>query len=474
MTRQDNKVAAGAIVEDRAWLEKLHGELRGLLAPVFAQARSRLTAFAYIGALLAERGDRKSCWQLAEAAGHATPRRMQALLAEHAWDWKAALAALQRFIAVHLGDPEAIVVLDETAELKKGTRTVGVGRQHAGITGQVENCQTVVFAAYVTACAHALFDFRLYLPKQWCGDKKRRQRAHVPDGVAFTTKPALGTAMLTAAACAGVPFAWAAANEVYGRSSELREACEKAQKGYVLAVPVNFTVTLPSGRRATAAAVARLIPATAWETRSCGHGCKGHRDYAWAWAATASPRHQVLIRRSLTDPSDLAFYYCHAPAGRPVSLPVLIKVAGKRWPVEECLQQGKGQAGLDQHQVRTWHSFHRHTVLSMCAQALLAVAAARPAQPGRTSDDPPSTGQPAAWRDTGKLPVTADDRPPGDDPGLVKVSVCEARRLTRLVTAPMSRTARDLGYAWSRWRRSHQARARWHHYHARLKAAQVT
>ena len=113
-------MAAGAIVEDGAWLEKLHGELRGLLAPVFAQARSRLTAFAYIGALLAERGDRKSCWQLAEQAGHGTPRRMQALLAEHAWDWKAALAALQRFIVARLGDPEAIVVLDETAELKKG------------------------------------------------------------------------------------------------------------------------------------------------------------------------------------------------------------------------------------------------------------------------------------------------------------------------------------------------------------------
>jgi hypothetical protein len=98
---------------------------------------------------------------------------MQALLAEHAWDWTAALAALQRFILAGLGDPEAIVVLDETAELKKGTATVGVGRQHAGITGQVENCQTVVFAAYVTARAHALFDFRLYLPKQWCQYKKR-------------------------------------------------------------------------------------------------------------------------------------------------------------------------------------------------------------------------------------------------------------------------------------------------------------
>ena len=467
-------MAAGAIVEDGAWLADLRRELFGLLAGVFAQARSRLAAFAYIGALLAEPGDRRSCWQLAEAAGDATPRRMQALLAEHAWDWAAALAALQRFIVARLGDPGAIVVLDETAELKKGQATVGVGRQHAGITGQVENCQTVVFAAYVTARAHALFDFRLYLPKAWCHDSKRRERAHVPDETEFTTKPALGTAMITAAADAGVPFAWTAADEVYGRSSRLREACEKAGKGYVLAVPVNFTVTLPSGRKTTVAAVARLVPAAAWETRSCGPGCKGHRDYAWAWAATASPRHWVLIRRSMGDPADLAFYYCHAPAGRLAALPALIKVAGKRWPVEECLQQGKGQAGLDQHQVRTWHSFHRHTVLSMCAQALLAVAAARPAPPSEVPAAASLAAQPAAWRDTGKLPASANDQPPGDDPGLVKVSVPEARRLLRLATAPMTRTARDLGHAWSRWRRRHQARARWHHYHTRLKTAQVT
>ncbi len=100
-------MAAGVIAEDRAWLERLDGELRGELAPVFAQASSRLTAVSYIGALLAEPGDRKSCWQLAERAGHATPRRMQALLAGYAWDWKAALAALQRFIVAQLGDPPA-------------------------------------------------------------------------------------------------------------------------------------------------------------------------------------------------------------------------------------------------------------------------------------------------------------------------------------------------------------------------------
>ncbi|HLN71115.1 MAG TPA: IS701 family transposase, partial [Streptosporangiaceae bacterium] len=198
----------------------------------------------------------------------------------------------------------------------------------------MENCQTVVFAAYVTARAHALLDFRLYLPKQWCADQARREKAHVPDETAFTTKPTLGAQMITGAAGAGIPFAWVAADEVYGRSSKLRQACEEAGKGYVLAVPVNFTVTLPSGRRATAAAVAAMVPDAAWETRSCGRGCKGHRDYAWAWAGTASPRHWVLIRRSLSDPSDLAFFYCHAPDGRPVSLPVLIRTAGRRWPVE--------------------------------------------------------------------------------------------------------------------------------------------
>jgi len=462
-------VAAAAIVEDGRWLGNLHDELRGLLAPVFAQARSRLAAFAYLGALLAEPGDRRSCWQLAEAAGYRSPRRLQALLAEHAWDWETALGALQRFILAHLADPQAVLVIDETAELKKGQMTVGVARQHAGITGQVENCQTVVNCAYVTGRGHALFDFRLYLPKAWCADRLRRQRAQVPRDVQFATKTELATGMLTGAVGAAVPFGWAAGDEVYGRSAKLRRACEDAGKGYVFAVPVNFKVILGSGRKVTVAFLARLIPAAAWQTRSCGRGCKGHRDYAWAWAATASPRHWALIRRSLSDPSDLAFFYCHAPAGRPVPLSVLLAVTGKRWPVEECHQQAKGQTGFDQHQVRLWHSFHRHTVLSMCALALLAIAAARP-QPTAASPAPGADQQPWDWRDTGILPASAHEPPP-EDPGLVKVSVPEARRLLRLATSPMTATARQLGHAWSQWRRKHQARARYHHYQARLRAA---
>jgi hypothetical protein len=124
--------------------------------------------------------------------------------------------------------------------------------------------------------------------------------------------------------------------------------------------------------------------------------------------------------------------------------------------------------------VRLWHSFHRHTVLSMCALAVLAVAAARPAPPAplpRPAGIPATAiSQPADWTDTGILPASPSETPP-TDPGLVKVSVPEARRLLRLATTPMTTTARQLGYSWSRWRRRHQARARYHHYQARLRAA---
>jgi SRSO17 transposase len=275
VTSQDQQVAAAAIVEDGRWLGSLRDELRGLLAPVFCQARSRLAAFAYVDALLAEPGDRRSCWQLAERAGHASPRRMQALLAVHAWDHAEALAGVQRFIVGHLADPGAILVLDETAELKQGQLTVGVARQHAGITGQVENCQTVVNCAYVTPRGHALFDFRLYLPRSWCEDKGRRERAQVPEDMEFATKTEMGTAMVTDAIGAGVPFGWAAADEVYGRSSKLRGACEKAGKGYVLAVPCDFRVRLhPRRGKLRADAAARRCPPRAGRPARAGGGAR--------------------------------------------------------------------------------------------------------------------------------------------------------------------------------------------------------
>ena len=326
---------------DREWQGKLLAELCALIAPLFAQARSRFAAFAYVAALLAVAGDRKSCWQLGEQAGHATPRRMQALLAEYAWDWRAVLERLQRFILAHLADPEAILVLDETAELKKGIMTVGVGRQHAGITGQIENCQTVVFLAYVTARAHTLFDFCLYLPKQWSGDAGRRRRAQVPEDTAFATKTEQGTDMVTGAITGGVQFAWLAGDEVYGRSSKLRAACEKAGKGYVLAVPVNFKAVTAAGRK-DAGGPGRARPGRgAGRPAPAGGAARATVTTSGRWWRPASPRHWLLIRRKPHRPRLTWRSSTAMPPGR-VSLSILVKVAGKTLAGGGVLPAGQG------------------------------------------------------------------------------------------------------------------------------------
>ena len=141
--------------------------------------------------------------------------------------------------------------------------------------------------------------------------------------------------------------------------------------------------------------------------------------------------------------------------------------------MEECHQQATGQTGLDQHQVLLWHSFHRHTMLSLSALAILAVAATRPAPPAPLAQRRGRPGQrrhPACGLGRHRDPPASPDELPPEDPGQVKVSVPEARRLLRLAITPMTAAARQLGYSWSRWRRRHQARARYHHYQTRLRA----
>jgi SRSO17 transposase len=453
-------VRVGAVL----WQE-VGGQLAELVGSVFAQARSRQTAWDYIEALLADT-PRRSCWQLGELAGHQSPRRMQALLGEYVWDAAALVEQVRRFVTAHLADDQAVLAIDETAEIKKGTHTVAVARQYAGVTGQVENCQTVVLAAYVTARAYTLVDFRLYLPKRWAGDPVARARAGVPEQIRFATKPELGVALVQAAAAAGMPFRWIVADEVYGRGPALREAAEKLGKGYVLAVPSTFTIDLGPPGVYTVVQLVNLVNEDWWEQRSCGRGCKGHRWYQWAWIATASPTHWVLARRRCDRPEVVDYFYCHAPAG--ATLATLIRVTGQRWPVETCIQHAKG-LGIAAHQVRGWDPWHRHTALALAAGALRAVAAAKPAATAPAAPLP----QPDAWRDSAPLPNTADQQPP-DDTGMIGVTVPEARRLFNLAATATDTTILMFHLGWSDWRRLHQTRARRSHYQRqRLKHHKV-
>src|SRR5215213_2164653 len=216
------------------WAQGLEG-LAGRIAPRFVRAEPRRRALAYLRGLLAPL-ERKNGWQLAEAAGDATPDGVQDFLSRMHWDADAVRDDLRAYVVEHLGDPEAVLVLDETGFLKKGDKSAGVQRQYSGTAGRIENCQIGVFLAYASRHGHALIDRALYLPETWAFDAARRAEAGVPQRVSFTTKPKIGRAMLDRALAAHLPFAWVTGDSVYGADSALRRAIEAASKGYVLSV----------------------------------------------------------------------------------------------------------------------------------------------------------------------------------------------------------------------------------------------
>ena len=300
------------------------------------------------------------------------------------------------FVAERLAVPDdalAVVVLDESGQEKKGTSTCGVKRQYVGCAGRVSNAVNVVYATLATRRGHALAAARPYLPREWADDDQRRAQVKVPDEVAFKTKPALAADILADLHTAGLAPPWATGDEVYGRDKTLRELCEQHERGYVFGVPCSFGLTLTSGRRVRADQALKLVPPKAWNLASCGAGSKGERTYWWAWIATTSDRHHLLVRRNLRDPTDVAFFYAHVPANQPATLSTLVAIAGRRWPVEEDFQVGKDQFGLDHSQVRLYTALLRHLVLTMIALAACAVAAAA-LRPATNTLAPPPTHPP--------------------------------------------------------------------------------
>jgi SRSO17 transposase len=352
-------VAAGHSVDPARWQE-LFDELLGRVAGRFGRVEPRRHARAFVRGLLADL-PRKNCWTLAEHAGDPTPDGMQHLLDRAVWDHDAVRDDIRDYVVEHLGEDGAVLVIDETGDLKKGTTTVGVKRQYTGTAGRVENAQVAVYLVYATDAGHAMIDRELYLPRSWTYDPERLQAAGVPDQVGFATKPKLATAMICRALDAGVPAAWVTGDEVYGANPGLRAELQARGIGYVLAVACDHRVSF-GGTTQRADALLGQVPARAWQQISCGTGAKGHRYYDWAFLrldhdgpapGEQAGQHWLMVRRNQRT-GELAFYRCFTP--RPAPLAVLVRVAGRRWTVEEAFQAGKGLCGLDQHQVRRWWS----------------------------------------------------------------------------------------------------------------------
>ena len=363
--------------EVAAWgagLEALHARI----AWRFGRAEPRRRALAYLRGLLGS-VERKNGWQLAEATGEATPDGTQRLLNAADWDADAIRDDLRSYVAEHLGDPAGVLVVDETGFVKKGTKSAGVQRQYTGTVGKKENCQVGVFLAYASPRGRAFLDRELYLPREWADDEERRREAAVPDEVAFATKPQLARAMLERARDAGV-VGWVTADTVYGGDRRLRVWLEEQAWPHVLAVKRTEPLWARTGRGPAQVAAAELaagVPPRGWRHLSAGDGAKGPRVYAWARVALfrlfapADAGYWLLVRRSLADPTEFAYYVCFGPKSTP--LRELVRVAGARWAIEECFEAAKGEVGLDHYEVRRYDAWYRHVTLALLAHAYLAV-----------------------------------------------------------------------------------------------------
>jgi SRSO17 transposase len=257
-----------------------------------------------------------------------------------------------------------------------------VARQYSGTAGRVENCQIGVFLAYASPEGRTFLDRELYLHKEWAQDRERCREAGVPEEVEFATKPQLAKRMLERALDAGVPMAWVTGDEVYGGDRRLRMWLEGRQQPFVLAI--KSTEPLWSRgkggiRQRAAREIAAGLKDEDWRQLSAGDGAKGPRVYDWArvrLVRLSDPgwQHWLLVRRSLVDPADVAYYVVFGPAE--TTLEELVSVAGSRWAIEECIETAKGEVGLDDYEVRSWTGWYRHITLSLLAHAYLAITQA--------------------------------------------------------------------------------------------------
>jgi len=354
----------------RAGLDALHARIAGR----FRRSEARDRAKRYLAGLL-DRVDRKNGWQLAEHLGESGPQGVQRLLNAADWDEGAVRDDLRDYVVEHLGDPDGVLIVDETGFLKKGTKSVGVQRQYSGTAGRRENCQIGVFLSYASSAGRTFLDRELYLPQEWVDDPVRRQEAGVPEDVTFATKPELAKRMLERAFVAGVPAGWVTGDEIYGDATDLRRWLEQERRPYVVAVSCSHPVW-HHGVQERADAFVASLPDEAWGTLSCGAGSQGERLYDWACIQlpyeTASGMAQwLLARRSRSDPTERAYFRAFAP--ETTQLPVLVRVAGVRWAIEESFEDAKGTVGLDQYEVRKWTAWYRHITLAMLAHAYLEV-----------------------------------------------------------------------------------------------------
>ncbi len=347
--------------------------------PCFYRAEQRELAGVVIEGKLSKL-ERKTAEPIAYLAGR--PRKpVQHFVGGGLWNDEAVMAELRRHVAEELADPDAVLVVDPSGFPKKGSASCGVARQWCGRLGKVENCQVGVFLAYVTATGYAPLDRQLYLPVEWAEDCRRRHETHVPEEVTFQESWRIALGLIERSG-SGLPFGWVAGDDEFGRASAFRAALRLRRLRYVVDVPCNTLIRdlgeapapgrrRPSWRRVDAWAEAQ--PPSRWRRIVVGAGAKGPKvvRVLEAWVQTKDedgspgPRERLVVLRAVDREPQVWYTLSNAPVDVPLRR--VVAAHGRRHGVEEVLQAGKGEVGLDHYEVRSWVGWHHHMTLSLLA-----------------------------------------------------------------------------------------------------------
>jgi SRSO17 transposase len=361
---------------------------------------------------------------------------LQKFIGQAEWDYQPFLTELVRQVGTELGQADAVLVFDPSAFPKKGTESVGVQRQWCGRLGKLDNCQVGIYLGYVSRLEHALVDYRLYLPKEWANNKKRRQKAGVPKETRFQTRHELILDMLDERG-ALLPHAWISGDDELGRCSWFRQQLRSRRECYLLAVPSNTLVRdliAPEppysghGRRPQVpfTRVERWcagLAETAWETIEVRDGAKGPVVVQMVWTLVQArtekrPSDEVetlVVFRERQGDGSWKHDYLLSNAQLTTAPAEYARVFKAQHRIEECLQRAKGEAGLADYQVRTWEGWHHHQTLALLATWFLTQEARRGKNPDPRADSAPSAGDDRRAAEPDSWPSSAGADSPYDE-----------------------------------------------------------
>ena len=372
-----------------------------LFKPAFQRVEQRKKSRSYVHGLLGS-STRKNVEQMALGLREKV-RSLQYFVGQSPWETKPVIAIHQGLIGETLGEEDGVALIDESSIVKQGAESVGVAAQYCGSVGKIANGQVGVYLGYASRKGYSLVEGQLFVPEKWFEEEyaERRQACGVPEELVFKTKPDIGLEMLENAVKRGnLPFAWVAADALYGDAPAFRDGVDALGKWYFTAIkettpiwctppkvhvpqwkgrgrhPTRLRLSDPRKRPLPVKQLVKKIAKTDWQRAVIKEGSKGPIVCDFAFLRVTESRTNLpgselwlIIRRNLDDPSEIKYFFSNAPANTP--LEEFVRISGMRWPIETIFEEGKGEVGLDHYEMRSWIGWHHHMLLVSLAHHFL-------------------------------------------------------------------------------------------------------